>query len=295
MPGPRLHTSINVISPINGILDFTTAQGSPTPLVPGVPVQECSGPYGCRAAVREVLRAGADVIKIATTGGVSSHRLDPRQQIFTREEVEAIVDEAHMAGVMVTCHATGGPGLLMAIRAGVDTIEHGPYLDEESVAEMARRGTWYVPTFAIYRWHEALGPEYKQVRARALCEHHQRSFAMVRKAGVRVAMGTDAGAYAPGDNMLELELLVENGMSPMEAIEASTRRAAECMRLERQLGTLEPGKQADLLVVDGDPLADISVLCRRERLAMIMQGGRTVVPSPGPLAGGPPSPAIGRG
>ena len=276
IPGPRLHTSIIVVSPINGILDFTTAQGMPTPMLPGHPRQECSGPYECRAKVREVLRAGADVIKIATSGGVSSRRLQPRQPIFTREEVEAIVDEAHMANVQVTCHATGGPGLLMAVKAGVDTIEHGPYLDEESVEEMAARGTWYVPTFAIYRWHSTKGPAYKQVRARALRDQHLRSFEQARKAGVRITMGTDAGAYEPGDNMLELELLVEAGMTPMEAIEASTRVAAECVRMEPEIGTLEPGKEADLLVVDGDPLRDIRILQERQRLTLVMQAGKAV-------------------
>lgn len=276
IPGPRLHTSVIVVSPINGILDFTTAQGLPTPMVPGMPRQECTGPYECRAKVREVLRAGADVIKIATTGGVSSLRLDPRQPIFSREEVEAIVDEAHMAGVQVTCHAIGGPGLRTAVKAGVDTIEHGPYLDEESVEEMAGRGIWYVPTFAIYRWHSTLGPEYKQVRARSLRDDHLRSFERARKAGVRITMGTDAGAYDPGHNMLELELLVEAGMTPMEAIEASTRVAAKCIGVAQELGTLAPGKEADLLVVDGDPLRDIRVLQDRRRLAVVMQAGRQV-------------------
>jgi imidazolonepropionase-like amidohydrolase len=212
------------------------------------------------------------VIKIASTGGVSAARVEPRRQIFTREEVEAIVDEAHMAGVQVTCHAVGGPGVLMAVRAGVDTIEHGGWLDEETVAEMARRGTWYVPTFAVYRWHGTIGPEFKQVRARAMREHHLASFARALRAGVRIAMGTDIGGYGYGDNPLELQLLVEAGMTPAQAIEASTRRSAECMRLEAEIGTLEPGKRADLLVVDGDPLADIGLLRQRDRLSVMQEG-----------------------
>jgi imidazolonepropionase-like amidohydrolase len=271
--GPRLQCSLVVVSPTNGIVDPTTAQGLPSPAVPGMPRSECNGPHEARARVREVLRAGADVIKIATTGGVSSAKVDPRRQLFTREEVEAIVDEAHMAGVPVACHALGGPGLLLAVRAGVDTIEHGGWLDEECVGEMARRGTWYVPTFAVYRWHATLGPEFKQVRARAMREHHLRSFELARKAGVRIAMGTDIGGYGYGDNALELELLVEAGLSPMQAIEVSTRRAAECLGVGGEVGTLEPGKEADLLVWDGDPLRDITTLRRRDALALVMKAG----------------------
>jgi imidazolonepropionase-like amidohydrolase len=271
--GPRLQCSLIVVSPTNGIVDPTTAQGMPSPAVPGMPQPGCNGPYEARAKVREVLRAGADVIKIATTGGVSSPKVDPRRQLFTREEVEAIVDEAHMAGVPVTCHALGGPGLLMAVQAGVDTIEHGGWLDEACVAEMAQRGTWYVPTFAVYRWHGTIGPAFKQTRAQAMRQDHLRSFALARKAGVRIAMGTDIGGYGYGDTALELELLVEAGLTPAEAIEVSTRRSAECMRLDGKLGTIEAGRLADLLVVDGDPLADITILRRHESLALVMKEG----------------------
>lgn len=273
IPGPRLQCSLTIISPTNGISDPRTAQGTISPPLPGIPGQSCNGPYEARAKVREVLGAGADVIKIATTGGVSSPKVDPRRQLFTREEVEAIVDEAHMAGVTVTCHALGGPGLLMAVKAGVDCIEHGGWLTEEVVAEMVERGTWWVPTFAVYRWHGTIGPEFKQIRARGMREDHLRSFALARKAGVRIAMGTDIGGYGYGETALELELLVEAGMSAAEAIETSTRRSAECLRLDGEVGTLQAGKRADLLVVDGDPLADITVLRRRESLALVMKDG----------------------
>jgi imidazolonepropionase-like amidohydrolase len=280
IPGPRLQCSLVIVSPTNGIVDSTTAQGLASPVVPGMPRPECNGPHDARAKVREVLRQGADVIKIATSGGVSSPRIDPRRPIFTREEVETIVDEAHMAGVPVCCHALGGPGLLMAIRAGVDTIEHGGWLDDECVAEMTRRGTWYVPTFSVYRWHGTLGPAFKQRRAQAMRQHHLESFARALRAGVRIAMGTDAGGYGYGDTGLELELLVEAGMTPAQAIEASTRRAAECLGLERAVGTLEAGKEADLLVLDADPLGDIGVLREPKHRALVMKAG---VPVAGPL------------
>ena len=276
--GPRLQASLVIVSPTNGIVDATTAHGLSSPTLPSMPRRYCNGPYEARAVVREVLHRGADVIKIASTGGVSSPKVDPRRQIFTREEVEAIVDEAHLAGVQVTCHAVGGPGLLMAVQAGVDCIEHGAWLDDEVVAEMARRGTWYVPTFAVYRWHGTRGPEFKQVRARALWEPHRQSFQRALAAGVRIAMGTDIGGYGFGDTGLELELLVENGMTPAQAIETATRRSAECLRLAETLGTLEPGKQADLLVVDGDPLEDITILREPERRTLVVQAGRPVSP-----------------
>jgi imidazolonepropionase-like amidohydrolase len=274
IPGPRLQCSLTIVSPANGIADPTTAQGLASPAVPGLPAPGCNGPYEARAKVREVLRSGADVIKIASTGGVSSPKVDPRRQLFTREEVEAIVDEAHMAGVPVVCHALGGPGLLMAVQAGVDTIEHGGWLTQEVAAEMARRGTWYVPTFAVYRWHGTIGPEFKQVRARGMREDHLKSFTLARRSGVKIAMGTDLGGYGYGETALELELLVEAGLSAAEAIEVSTRRSAECMRIDGEVGTLVAGKQADLIVVDGDPLADIGVLRRqRASLALVMKGG----------------------
>jgi imidazolonepropionase-like amidohydrolase len=138
---------------------------------------------------------------------------------------------------------------------------------------MVRRGTWYVPTFAVYRWHGTIGPEFKQIRARGMREDHLKSFALARRAGVKIAMGTDLGGYGYGDTALELELLVEAGMTPGEAITTSTLRAAECLRLDREIGTLEAGKQADLLVVDGDPLADVTILRRKASLALVMKGG----------------------
>ena len=140
-----------IVSPTNGMTDPVTVQGLRSPAVPGMPEPEGDGPAAARAKVREVLRNGADVIKIAVSGGVSAPRVSARRPLYTLEEIAAVVDESHQAGVPVACHAVGGPNILVAVRAGVDTIEHGAWLDDEAVAEMARRGTWYVPTFAIYR------------------------------------------------------------------------------------------------------------------------------------------------
>ncbi len=173
------------------------------------------------------------------------------------------------------------PGILTAVRAGVDTIEHGGWLDDECIEEMVRRGTWYVPTFAVYRWHGTLGPSFKQERARAMHEHHVQSFGRALRAGVRIAMGTDAGGYGYGDNGLELALMVEGGMTPAQAIEVSTRRSAECMGIADEVGTLARGKEADLIVIDADPLGDIGVLREAKHRALVMKGGGPVT---GPLA-----------
>jgi imidazolonepropionase-like amidohydrolase len=273
VPGPRLQVSVVIVSPTNGMADPVTVQGIRSPAVPGMPAPECDGPHAARAKVREVLRAGADVIKIAVSGGVSAPRLPPRRPIFTPEEIAAVVDEAHAAGVAVACHAVGGPNTLAAVRAGVDTIEHGAWLDDETVGEMARRGTWYVPTFSIYHWHATRGTGLRQARARELHAAHRRSFSQARAAGVRVALGTDSGAYGHGETALELRLLVEAGLPAADALVAGTRRAAECLGLAGEVGTLEAGKAADLLVLEGDPLADIARVSDPAARALVLKAG----------------------
>ena len=276
IPGPRLQVSCVIVSPTNGMADPVTTQGIRSPSVPGMPEPECDGPHAARAKVREVLRAGADVIKIAVSGGVSAPRVPARRPLFTAEEIAAVVDEAHRAGVPVACHAVGGPNTLAAVRAGVDTIEHGAWLDDEVVEEMARRGTWYVPTFAIYRWHAERGTALRQARARELIAPHRESFARARAAGVRIALGTDSGAYGHGETAIELAHMVEAGLTPGDAIAAGTGRAAECLGIDEQTGTLAVGKAADLLVLERDPLHDISVTCDPGARALVLRAGRPV-------------------
>ena len=276
IPGPRLQVSCVIVSPTNGIADPVTVQGIRSPSLPGMPEPECDGPHAARAKVREVLRAGADVIKIAVSGGVSAARVPPRRPLFTPEEIAAVVDEAHRAAAPVACHAVGGPNTLAAVRAGVDTIEHGAWLDDETVAEMARRGTWYVPTFAIYRWHAERGTALRQARARELMASHRESFARARAAGVRVALGTDSGAYGHGETGVELAHMVEAGLSPADAIMAGTARAAECLGLEGETGTIAAGKSADLLVLERDPLRDITVVSDPAARALVLRAGEPV-------------------
>jgi imidazolonepropionase-like amidohydrolase len=273
--GPRIATSVTIISPTDGLIDPVTAQGISSPTLTSIPSPVADGPDAVRAKVREVIRAGADFVKIATSGGVSSPRVHPRRQLFSREEVLAAVDEAHTAGVRVACHAIGGPGLLMAIEAGVDSVEHGALLDDRCIEAMAARGTWLVPTLAVYRWHETLGDESRRNRAAGIREPHRAGLRQAREAGVPIAMGSDAGGYGL-DFSLELELLVEAGLTPMEALRAGTIGSAECIGWADQTGSLEPGKAADLLVVDGDPASDIGVIRSPRNIEAVFRDGMLV-------------------
>ena len=281
IPGPRTRVALSFISPIGGIGDRTTASGAFVPPPPGLPSGVANGPQEVRAKVREMVRAGADVIKTATTGGVSSARRGPLDAEYSRAELEAMVDEARILGKRVMCHALGGPGLRLAVEAGVHSIEHGGYLDldPEAAQMMADKGIFYVPTFLVYVYHgsDRAGAPYMQQRARAMKEHHVRSLQLALARGVPIAMGTDAGGYEHGRNPVELQLMVEAGMTPTQAVTASTHTAAACLEMDQDVGALAPGKLADLLVVDGDPLADMTVLQQRERLHLIMQGGEPFV------------------
>ena len=171
----------------------------------------------------------------------------------------------------------GGTGLPIAIKAGAGSIEHGCYLatDPDMLKMMADQGTFFTPTFEVYDFHSTVSAPHIRVRAQALMDIHIRSTELAIKEGVRIVAGTDAGGFVHGDNARELELMVEKGMSTMLAIQAATGYAAECCGIGNDVGTIEAGKQADILVVDGDPLRNISVLRDRERLLLIMKGGES--------------------
>lgn len=280
IPGPRTRIALSFISPTGGVGDATTMSGLTMPARPGLPSGVANGPEAVREKVREMVRSGAGVIKTATTGGVSSARRGPLDAEFSRAEIDAMVDEARILGKKVMCHALGGPGLRVAVEAGVHSIEHGGYLDldPELATMMAEKDIFYVPTLMVYVYHAGeRGAPYMRERAAAMKEHHIKSVQLALEQGVRIAMGTDAGGYVHGQNPMELQLMVEAGMTPMQAIVASTRTAAECMEMEHEIGTLEPGKLADLLVVDGDPLTGIAILQDRARLPLIMKGGEPFV------------------
>jgi imidazolonepropionase-like amidohydrolase len=286
IPGPRMHAALTIIQASNGLTDnmpgiggTVTPQGLST-FLPGLPSPWADGEDGVRAKVREVLRYGADMIKCANSPVPwTSTKLLPDRPLFTSKELEALVDEAHRAGVQVCCHVFGYESTrstLEAIQAGVNLIDHGSLLDDECVTEMADRGTWYCPMFAIMDFHRKRNPD---LAVRPIAERTfqltRASFRKAVEAGVRICMGTDQGVET-GWQGLELQCMVENGLTPLEAIVVSTKSAAESMRLDDLVGTLEEGKEADLLVLDGDPLADMRVLSDIKKLLLVMQGGKGV-------------------
>jgi imidazolonepropionase-like amidohydrolase len=282
IPGPRLKISVNIICQFGGHNDHTEPAGvdSTYPKLQTIPDGVCDGVDACRHKVREMVRAGADWIKIATTGGVGTPTGGPLLRQFSLEEVQAIVDTAHAAGKPVMSHAYGGDGVKICLDAGVDSIEHGAALDDALIEQMVRQNTWLVPTFTVLRKIAALGdidpcpvPAYMPRKARILMDAQAESFPKVLAAGIRIAMGTDLGSFGRGENAGELAYMVAAGMTPMQAIVASTRRGAECMGLGDSVGVLRPGMLADLLLVDGDPLQDIAILQDAARLRLVMQGG----------------------
>jgi imidazolonepropionase-like amidohydrolase len=292
--GPRLVLGIQIVSPTGGIGDRVAPSGHVCCAVqdPTLPNSVGNGPDGVRDVVRTMVRAGADVIKTATTGGASSRPgHGPRDAAFSLEEMQALVTESHALGRRVMCHALGGPGLRTALLAGVDTIEHGCYLDEEPelMRRMAGEGTFFVPTLTVYVYHRESQAPHVRARARDLQQHHVASIQRALELGVPVAAGTDAGGHGHPKNALEIQYLVEAGLTPMQALQAATQWAARCLGLERDIGTLEKGRLADLVVVDGDPLEDVKVLLDERRIALVLKGGATCVdrrpaPPPGPRA-----------
>lgn len=277
IPGPRLRVAVSIILP-TGAFDMLPGLGgliSPQELhtrLPGVPSNWCDGPDQARAKVREVLRSGADVIKILNDAWPTP-RLRRDRSPFTDAELEALVDEAHRAGVPVAAHAYHPNQVMAVLHAGVDSIEEGCFLDEECVTEMAQRGVWYVPCLSNPRWQASHSPDAENRQySELLVEGNRRAFILAMEAGVPIAMGTDS-PFMAGHTALELGWMVEAGMAPADAIAASTGRAAEFLGMQDELGTLKPGLEADLLVVDGDPLEDVQVLAEMERLVLVMQAG----------------------
>ena len=282
LQGPRVVLAVNIISPTGGLGDRISPSGHTccVPIDPTLPEGVANGVEGVRTIVRTMVRAGADVIKCATTGGASSRPgHGPKDSAFNLDEMQALVDEAHALGRRVMCHALGGPGLRIAIEAGVDSIEHGCYLDEdpELIPMMAEKGIFFVPTFTVYIFHREVSPPHVRVRGRELEPHHLESLHRALEAGVKVGAGTDAGGHQHYINARELQCLVEAGMSSMQALQAATGWAAECLGIDGDVGTIQPGKLADLLVVDGDPLQDITVLQDLQRIQLVFKEGQRCV------------------
>ena len=283
IPGPRMRIAVAALSQTGGHGDGALPGGVRLRRQWGPEWVDpiCDGPDEVRRTVRAVLRLGADFVKLHATGGVLSPSDEPGSPQFTPEEIGVMVYEARMQGKTCMAHAQGAEGIRNALRAGVESIEHGFFLDDEGIALMRERGAFLVPTLHAPRSivrraeeePESVLPQSLR-KAREVIGASGESFRAAREAGVRIAMGTDAGVGAHGSNAWELELMTGLGMSPLEAIVAATKTASECVRMDAEVGTLEPGKLADLLVVDGDPLADVAILRDRARLRLILQGGR---------------------
>jgi imidazolonepropionase-like amidohydrolase len=284
--GPRLQISVIALSITGGHGDGWMPSGFSLdlwPPYPGMPDNKCDGVEAVRQKVREVLRAGADVIKVCATGGVLSPTDHPEFTQFTEEELRVMVQEgAYRRGVKVMAHAQGAEGIKNAVRAGIHSIEHGIYLDDEAIDLMLAHKTFLVPTLlaplSVLEQAEAKGnmPEYGVRKARESIEAHSESIAKAYKAGVTIAMGTDAGVMPHGTNLRELGLMVNIGMSPMEAIVATTKTAAACLGWQDRIGTLEPGKLADVIITAADPLANIRTLEQPANIVLVMQEGRVV-------------------
>jgi imidazolonepropionase-like amidohydrolase len=291
-PGPRMRIAVSALSQTGGHGDSVMPNGANIRLGNAeLPTSVIDGIDAVRRVTREVLRAGADQIKVHTSGGVMSPNDEPGATGFAPDEIAAIVYEASAAGKTVMAHAQANQGIRNAVLGGIRSIEHGIYLDEEIVEEMKRRGTFLVPTLVAPLWvvrraerDPASIPPYALRKSKEVMVDHQASFRLAVERGVKIAMGTDSGVGPHGTNAEELERMVEGGMTPMQAIVASTLTAAECMRLERLTGSLEVGKRADVLAIDGDPLSDIRVVQDKQRLALIMRDGQALKNTLKPVA-----------
>lgn len=280
--GPRMQISITMLSQTGGHNDPWLPSGGLSAdwlPYPGFPSGVCDGVDGVRTKVREVVRAGADVIKIASSGGFFSPADDPRHPHFSQDELDEIVRTAADLGRPVMAHAHGPEGIARAVRAGVRSVEHGTFLDERSAEMMVEAGTWLVPTLTAgdtteeLAKDEKLAPEIRE-KFRGLGRPEFDAFRIAAEAGVKVAMGTDCPVAPHGWNLHELRHMAANGFTPAQALHAATRSAAELMGLEDRLGSLEPGKVADVVVVDGDPLAFDDL---QDRIAQVWKDGARVV------------------
>lgn len=244
--------------------------------------READGPEDVRKAVREQLKAGADCIKLIATGGVMTPGVNPANQQLTDEEMRAGVDEAHKAGRKVAAHAHGADGIRGAVLAGVDSIEHGSLLTDELIELMVARGTFYSVTLSsldgFKQSPSGSVAEWAMAKARLMETAMADSFVRARKAGVRFVLGTDAGTpfNKHGDNAHELELMVRLGLDPVDGLRAATRNGAELLGKLDDLGTIEPGKAADLVLCEGDVVADVARLCNRANIRFVLQAGRIV-------------------
>ncbi|HLZ31643.1 MAG TPA: amidohydrolase family protein [Chloroflexota bacterium] len=284
VPGPRMQISIRMLSQTGGHGDSWMASGvaaEPWSVTyPGSPDALVDGPDEMRKKVRELIRCGADVLKVATSGGVLSPRDNPRHGHFRDEELEVLVAEAAAAGLGVMAHAQAAEGIKAAVRTGIRSIEHGIFLDDEAIAMMLEHGTYLVPTLiapeGVLDAAEAGAaiPTASLQKAREVIDIHRESFRRAVAAGVKVAMGTDCPVTPHGQNLRELAAMQRGGMTPAAVLVAATKTAAELLGVDADRGTVQPGQRADLVVVDGDPFAFDSLA---QRVSRVYMDGRPVV------------------
>jgi imidazolonepropionase-like amidohydrolase len=281
-PGPRIKVAGEPLSIIGGHADYAT--GLPPELAEAVNEahlnpEVCTGPDECQKAVRKLAAAGVDVIKIMATGGVLDPGARGLEQHFTDEEMKAICDMAHFMGLKVAAHAHGAKGIDAAVRAGVDSIEHGTFIDEQGVKDMKARGTYYVATLMAFSGVERVMGSGKlapasEAKARQTFSVWGKGLNLAYRNGVNIALGTDSAVAPHTEANKELELMVsKGGMSPRDALIAATKGGPALMGLSAETGTLDPGKSADLIAVDGDPLVDPTAV---QRVAYVMVEGKVI-------------------
>jgi len=284
--GPRIFSSDAGITITGGHADMTKS-------VRALALGGLSNGYGiadgrteCIKAVRQQVRAGADQIKIWATGGVMEVADRVGTQELSNQEITAILDEAGKWGKFVAAHAVGPPETIgFCAEAGVRSIEHGVFSNQESIDMMTRKGTFLVPTLIAYQLLTNDGfPTSTREAAKRAVAAHENTLKMAKRAGVKIAMGTDSGepygSIHGKSQALELELMTTRGLTQMEAIVAATKTAAECIGIGTEVGTIEPGKSADLLTIEGDPLRDIRVFQEQNRIKMVMREGKICVIRP---------------
>jgi imidazolonepropionase-like amidohydrolase len=275
VPGPRIIAAGSSVSIHGGHGDINGYREDVMHLLSSESI--CSGPEDCMRAVRTQVRAGADIIKITATGGVLSNTAAGLNQQFSDDELSAIVGSAHRMGRQVTAHAHGVDGINAFLRAGGDSIEHGTYLDDQSIRLFKSNGAWLIPTLLAgdFVARIASGPDnfFTPTQTAKALEAGPKMLDMARRAhegGVKIAFGTDSGVSAHGDNAQEFALLVRAGLSPLEAIQAATVGAAEHLRIANEAGKIAVGMPADIVAVSGDPLTDVTEL---ERMKFVMKSG----------------------
>lgn len=276
VPGPRIFTAGKALATSGGHADPTNALRGDYRRDPGPLEGVINGPDDAKKAVRQRYKDGADLIKLTATGGVLSLAASGQNPQFTDEELRAVVATAKDYGMIVAVHAHGTEGIKRAVLAGVDSIEHGTFMDDEVIQLMREKGTYWVPTNMAGEWvakkaeEKGYFPEIVRPKAAAIGPQIRVTFRKAYAAGVKIAFGTDSGVSPHGENAHEFELMVEGGMPPMEAIQSATLTAAKLLRIDDRLGTIEAKKIADMVAIKGDPLEDIAVM---RQVAFVMKEG----------------------